>query len=186
MYIVAGLGNPGAQYDRTRHNVGFDAIEFLAASYRIPLSRIKYKALVGEGVIQGHRVLLVKPQTFMNLSGDSLHEILHFYKEPPENLLVIYDDVDLPVGKLRVRPKGSAGTHNGMRSILNRIGSENFPRVRIGIGRPPEGWQLSDFVLSRFSVAEREAVNEAIERTSTAVSAILAAGAEAAMSRYNG
>jgi len=186
MYIVAGLGNPGAQYDRTRHNVGFDAIEFLAASYRIPLNKIKYKALVGEGVIQGHRVLLVKPQTFMNLSGDSLHEILHFYKEPPENLVVIYDDVDLPVGKLRIRPKGSAGTHNGMRSILSRIGSENFPRVRIGIGRPPAGWQLVDFVLSRFSVAEREAVNEAIERTSTAVSAILAAGAEAAMCRYNG
>jgi PTH1 family peptidyl-tRNA hydrolase len=122
----------------------------------------------------------------MNLSGDSIHEILHFYKEPPENLVVIYDDVDLPVGKLRIRPKGSAGTHNGMRSILARIGSENFPRVRIGIGRPPAGWDLADFVLSRFSIAEREAVNEVIERSSTAVSAILCAGPEAAMCRYNG
>lgn len=186
MFIVAGLGNPGAQYDRTRHNVGFDAIEYLAASYRIPLNKIRHKALVGEGMMQGSRVLLVKPQTFMNLSGDSIREILHFYKEPPESLIVIYDDVDLPVGKLRIRPKGSAGTHNGMRSILARIGSENFPRVRIGIGRPPVGWDLADFVLSRFSTAEREAVNEVIERSSTAVSAILCAGPEAAMCRYNG
>jgi peptidyl-tRNA hydrolase, PTH1 family len=186
MFIVAGLGNPGAQYDRTRHNVGFDAIEYLAASYRIPLNKIRYKALVGEGVIQGIRVLLVKPQTFMNLSGDSIHEILHFYKEPPENLVVIYDDVDLPVGRLRVRPSGSAGTHNGMRSVLARVGTDGFTRVRIGIGRPPEGWDLADYVLSRFGAAERETVNEAIERACTAVSAILSAGPEAAMNRYNG
>ena len=122
----------------------------------------------------------------MNLSGDSLHEVLHFYKVPPENLIVVYDDIDLAVGKLRIRPRGSAGTHNGMRSILARLGTEEFPRVRIGVGRPPAGWQLADYVLSRFNGEEREAVNGAIERASTALAAIMQGGAEAAMSRYNG
>ena len=186
MFIVAGLGNPGAPYANTRHNVGFDAVDYLAAEYRIPLNKVKHKALVGEGTIQGERVLLVKPQTFMNLSGDSLHEILHFYKVPAANLVVIYDDIDLPVGKLRIRPKGSAGTHHGMRSILSRIGTEDFPRVRIGVGKPPAGWQLADYVLSRFSAEERKSVNEVVERVASAIPAILVAGAEAAMTKYNG
>ena len=186
MFVIAGLGNPGAQYDRTRHNVGFDTLDYFAAEYRISLNRSKHKGMVGEGVVQGNKVILVKPQTFMNLSGDSLHEVLHFYKVPPENLIVVYDDIDLAVGKLRIRPRGSAGTHNGMRSILARLGTEEFPRVRIGVGRPPAGWQLADYVLSRFSGEEREAVNGAIERASTALAAIMQGGAEAAMSRYNG
>jgi len=185
MFVIAGLGNPGAQYERTRHNVGFDTIDFFAAEYRITLNRVRHKGLVGEGVVQGNRVILVKPQTFMNLSGESLQEVLHFYKVPPANLIVVYDDIDLAVGKVRIRPRGSAGTHNGMRSILGRIGTEEFPRVRIGVGRPPAGWQLADFVLSRFSGEERTAINDAIARASTALAAVMQSGAEAAMSRYN-
>jgi len=186
MFVIAGLGNPGAQYERSRHNVGFDTIDFFAAEYRITLNRVRHKGLVGEGVVQGNRVILVKPQTFMNLSGESLQEVLHFYKVPPANLIVVYDDIDLAVGKVRIRPRGSAGTHNGMRSILGRIGTEEFPRVRIGVGRPPAGWQLADFVLSRFSGEERTAINDAIARASTALAAVMQSGAEAAMSRYNG
>ncbi len=186
MHIVAGLGNPGAPYANTRHNVGFDAVDHLAAEYRIVMNKVKHKALVGEGVIQGERVLLVKPQTYMNLSGDALHEILHFYKVPPAQLVVIYDDIDLPVGKLRIRPAGSAGTHNGMRSILSRIGTEAFPRVRIGVGKPPAGWALADFVLSRFSAEERKRIDEVVERVTAAIPAVLTAGAEAAMAKYNG
>ncbi len=185
MFVIAGLGNPGAQYERSRHNVGFDTIDFFAAEYRITLNRVRHKGLVGEGVVQGNRVILVKPQTFMNLSGESLQEVLHFYKVPPANLIVVYDDIDLAVGKVRIRPRGSAGTHNGMRSILGRIGTEEFPRVRIGVGRPPAGWQLADFVLSRFSGEERTAINDAIARASTALAAVMQSGAEAAMSRYN-
>jgi PTH1 family peptidyl-tRNA hydrolase len=186
MMLVAGLGNPGAQYANTRHNVGFDTIDYLAASYRIPLNRVRHKALTGEGIIQGRKVMLIKPQTFMNLSGEAISELVRFYKVPPADLIVIYDDIDLAVGRVRVRPGGSAGTHNGMRSIVERLGTTAFPRVRIGVGKPPPGWKLADFVLSRFSGEERPLVNEAVERAADAVPAILLAGAEATMSRYNG
>lgn len=186
MYVVAGLGNPGPKYDQTRHNVGFMALDYLAAQYRIPVGKAKFHAVLGEGVIQGEKVILVKPQTYMNCSGDSLQELLHFYKVPPEQLIVIYDDVDLDVGKLRIRPKGSSGTHNGMRSIVSRLSSEAFPRVRIGIGKPPEKMQLADYVLSRFLHEERTLLAETIERASLAVTAIICSGIDAAMNRYNG
>ncbi len=186
MYIVAGLGNPGAKYANTRHNVGFDVIDFLSAEYRIPVQRIRFKAVTGEGMIQGEKVVLVKPQTFMNLSGESIRDIMHFFRLPPANLIVIYDDIDLDVGKLRIRASGSAGTHNGMRNILLRLGTEQFPRLRIGVGRPPAGWKLADYVLSRFTDIERPKVNETIERAALAATAIVRAGTEAAMSRYGG
>lgn len=186
MILVAGLGNPGAQYANTRHNVGFDTIDYLAASYRIPLNRVRHKALTGEGIIQGKKVILLKPQTFMNLSGEAIAELIRFYKVPLTDLIVVYDDIDLPVGSVRIRPTGSAGTHNGMRSIVERLGSSAFPRVRIGVGKPPQGWKLADHVLSRFPEEERALVNAAVERAADAVPAIILAGAEAAMSRYNG
>lgn len=186
MTIVAGLGNPGAQYANTRHNVGFDTIDFLAAEYRIQLNHARHKSLTGDGIIQGTKVILVKPQTFMNLSGDALQELMHFYKVEPKDLIVIYDDVDLPVGKLRIRPSGSAGTHNGMRSVVTRLGTTDFPRVRIGVGKPLPGWQLADHVLSRFTQEERTSIHAVIERAVDAVPAILLAGAEAVMGRYNG
>ena len=131
MFAVIGLGNPGKQYAGTRHNVGFDTVDYLASKNDISLSKVKHKAVIGEGVIQGKKVLLVKPQTFMNLSGRSVLEICNFYKLEPQQLVVIYDDIDIDVGKLRIRPNGSAGTHNGMKSIIYEIQSDNFPRIRI-------------------------------------------------------
>ena len=186
MILVAGLGNPGAQYANTRHNVGFDTLDFLAATYRISFNRVRHKALAGEGLIQGQKVILAKPQTFMNLSGDAIHELAHYFKIPPADVIIIYDDIDLAVGKIRIRPSGSAGTHNGMRSIVERLGTTAFPRVRIGVGKPPPGWQLADYVLSRFQEDEKKLVLAAIERAADAIPAILLVGAEAAMGRYNG
>ena len=186
MILVAGLGNPGAQYANTRHNVGFDTLDYLAATYRIPLNRVRHKALAGEGLIQGQKVMLAKPQTYMNLSGEAIQELAHYFKIPPSDILIIYDDIDLAVGKIRIRPSGSAGTHNGMRSIVERLGTTAFPRVRIGVGKPPPGWQLADYVLSRFQEEEKKLVLAAIERAADAVPAILLVGAEAAMGRYNG
>lgn len=185
LYIVAGLGNPGRRYDNTRHNVGFETIDFLSDKYRINVSKVKFKAVIGDGDIEGERVILVKPQTFMNLSGECVREIIEWYKIPLSNIIIVYDDIDLPLGKIRVRPGGSSGTHNGMRSIIYQIQDDNFPRVRIGIGRPPEGWQLADFVLSKFSEDDRKKVNESIKSASEAVESIIKTSVEAAMNKYN-
>ncbi|WP_043582291.1 aminoacyl-tRNA hydrolase [Acetivibrio clariflavus] len=183
--VVIGLGNPGPRYENTRHNVGFDTIDQLSKKHNIAVTKVKYKAVIGDGNIGGHRVLLVKPQTFMNLSGESVREIIEWYKVPVKNIIIIYDDIDLPVGKIRIRPKGSAGTHNGMRSVIYQIQSEDFPRIRIGIDKPPQGWELADFVLSKFSADERKSVEEAIENAADAVEVILNSGIDKAMNRYN-
>ncbi|AEV67065.1 peptidyl-tRNA hydrolase [Acetivibrio clariflavus DSM 19732] len=183
--VVIGLGNPGPRYENTRHNVGFDTIDRLSKKHNIAVTKVKYKAVIGDGNIGGHRVLLVKPQTFMNLSGESVREIIEWYKVPVKNIIIIYDDIDLPVGKIRIRPKGSAGTHNGMRSVIYQIQSEDFPRIRIGIDKPPQGWELADFVLSKFSADERKSVEEAIENAADAVEVILNSGIDKAMNRYN-
>ena len=148
MYVIVGLGNPGRKYEHTRHNVGFDVIDILSQKYDIQLNRMRCKAAVGEGTIRGHRVALCQPQTFMNLSGESVVQLVNWYKPEDHQLIVVYDDVDLVEGKLRFRPSGSAGTHNGMRNIIYLLGRENFPRVRVGIGRPPEGWDMKDWVLA--------------------------------------
>lgn len=185
MIVLAGLGNMGPKYERTRHNVGFDTIDFLAAKYRISNFKSKHKALIAEGIIQGRKTLLVKPQTYMNNSGEAIREILDYYKILPEELVVIYDDTDIDVGRLRIRAKGSAGTHNGMRSILSHIKTENFPRIRIGIGKAPEKMNLADFVLSRFTDDERKLVNEVIEKASLAAVTIICSSVEIAMSKYN-
>lgn len=185
LYVIAGLGNPGGKYDNTRHNVGFDAIDILSAHYGIKVSKLKHKALTGEGDIKGARVLLVKPRTFMNLSGESIREIVAWYKIPIQSLILIYDDVDLPLGKLRIRPRGSSGTHNGMKSVIYQLQSDDFPRIRIGVDKAPEGWDLADYVLSRFNPDERKIVDECILKSAEAAVAIVTLGLEAAMNMYN-
>lgn len=184
--VIAGLGNPGSKYENTRHNAGFIAIDLLSKKYGIKVDRLKHRALTGDGLINGERVLLVKPQTFMNLSGESIRDIVQWYKVPAENLIVIYDDVDLPAGALRIRSKGSSGTHNGMKSVIYQLQSDGFPRIRIGIGKAPEGWDLADYVLGRFGADEAPIVAGCIERAAEAAALIVSEGVAAAMNRYNG
>ena len=157
MYVVVGLGNPGRKYEHTRHNVGFDIVDVLAQRNNITLARLRCKAVVGEGTIAGQRVALALPQTYMNLSGESVVQLVNWYKPERDQLIICFDDVDLPEGKLRFRPSGSAGTHNGMRNIIYLLGRDDFPRLRVGIGRPPEGWDLKDYVLTGYRTpAERQ------------------------------
>lgn len=186
MYIVAGLGNPGAKYHGTRHNIGFYTVELFAAAHGIKLNKIRHKALIGEGRIGDEKVIVVQPQTYMNLSGESLLDLKNFYKIDSSRIIVVYDDIDLDVGVLRIRPSGSAGTHNGMRSVIYQLQSEEFPRVRIGVGRPPEGWDLADYVLSRFGCEEIEPVKDACERAVKGIELIISKGVADAMSRFNG
>lgn len=187
MYVIAGLGNPGRKYAKTRHNVGFDTLDVLADRYRIDVSAEKFKALVGTGAIEGQKVILVKPQTFMNLSGDSLRMVCDFYKiDPEEELIVIYDDISLEPGQIRIRPKGSAGGHNGVKNIIARLGTEEFPRVKVGVGEKPKGWDLADYVLSRFSSEDRKVMDESVKLAAEAVVAIMTQGTDAAMNKYNG
>ena len=186
MYIVAGLGNPGAKYHGTRHNIGFYTVELFAAAHGIKLNKIRHKALIGEGRIGDEKVIVVQPQTYMNLSGESLLDLKNFYKIDSSRIIVVYDDIDLDVGVLRIRPSGSAGTHNGMRSVIYQLQSEEFPRVRIGVGRPPEGWDLADYVLSRFGCEEIEPVKDACERAVKGIEFIISKGVADAMSRFNG
>lgn len=156
-FLIVGLGNPGPKYEYTRHNAGFLTINTLAQKLGVQIDRMKFKSLCADAMMGGKRVLLMKPQTFMNNSGEAVREAMNFYKIPPENILVIFDDISLPVGKLRIRPKGSAGGHNGIKSIIQHSGSENFPRVKVGVGaKPNPGWDLADWVLSEFSKEERE------------------------------
>lgn len=184
MYIIVGLGNPGKQYDYTRHNIGFHAIDYIAHQHDIKITKIKHKALVGEGFIKGKKTLLVKPQTYMNLSGNSVREIMDYYKETSENLVTIYDDIDLETGIIRIRKKGSAGTHNGMRSIIYDIQTDLFPRIRIGIGRD-ERMELSNYVLSKFKEEEIEIMQKSIVQTSQAVELFIEHGIDKAMNEYN-
>lgn len=169
MYIIAGLGNPGKQYAQTRHNVGFDTIDILADKYNISVDTKKHKALCGKGMIEGQKVVLAKPQTFMNLSGESVRELVDFYKiDPEEELIVIYDDISLEPGQLRIRPKGSAGGHNGIKNIIAHLGTQVFKRVKVGVGEKPKGYDLADYVLSRFPKDERVLMEEAFERAGEA------------------
>lgn len=186
MYIIIGLGNPGKKYEHTRHNAGFDAIDRLAEKHNIKIDKLKHKALIGEGRIGFEKVVLVKPQTYMNLSGESVVSICQFYKPEFDHVIVMYDDIDLDVGKLRIRKKGSAGSHNGMKSIIKCIGTQEFPRVRIGVSKPPEGWDLADFVLSRFPKEQQKDLEESFERAALTVEEIIDSGIESAMNKYNG
>lgn len=184
MYVIVGLGNPSRKYEGTRHNIGFEIVEYLAYRNNIKINKIKHQALVGEGIISGSKVMLVKPQTYMNLSGRSVKEIFEYYDLESENIIVIYDDIDIELGRIRLRKKGSAGTHNGMRSIIYEIQTENFPRVRIGIGKPEKG-DLAKYVLGRFDEFQKESIINAIKESAEAVEAIVNSGIEKAMNDYN-
>lgn len=177
MFLIVGLGNPGSKYAHTRHNVGFDVVEVLSQRHNIPLTRTKCKATVGEGFIAGQKVILAQPETFMNLSGESVSPLMQFYKLDPSELLVIYDDIDLAEGRLRMREKGSAGTHNGMRNIVYQLGRDDFPRLRVGIGRPPEFMNLADYVLSGYHTPElRKKMFDAFNGAADAVEMLLRDG----------
>ena len=186
MFIIAGLGNPDEKYQGTRHNVGFDVVDRLAEKYQIAVDTKKHRALIGKGVIEGQKVLLAKPQTYMNLSGESIRSLVEYYKiDPEEELLVIYDDISLDVGQLRIRKKGSAGGHNGIKNIIANLGTDVFPRIKIGVGEKPKKYDLADYVLGHFSKEDRELMEEGYDRADHAVGMILNGEIEAAMNQYN-
>ena len=185
MKIIVGLGNPGIKYAGSRHNAGFSAVTGLSDKFGIRFDKKECKAITGHGMIAGEKVILAQPQTYMNLSGEAVQQLLHFYKCTPEDLIVIYDDVDLDVGRLRIRSHGSAGGHNGMKSIIGCIGSEDFDRIKIGVGHKPEGWDLADYVLGRFPKDELPVMRETVDRAVEACEEIIRSGADAAMNAYN-
>lgn len=187
MKIIAGLGNPTKEYEGTRHNIGFSVIDKLADKYNISMNEKKHKAICGKGMIEGEKVILLKPQTYMNLSGESVVDAVNFYKvDPEEDVIIIYDDIDLDVGKLRIRAKGSAGGHNGMKNIIAHLGTQVFPRIRVGVGAKPKDWDLADYVLGRFPKEELPEIEAGRETACEAVKIIVSQGAEAAMNRING
>lgn len=185
MIVIAGLGNPGSKYSETRHNVGFDVVDRLAQSNDIRVNKLKFKALIGEGFIGTERVLLVKPSTYMNNSGQSIREIMEFYKLPPENLLVVVDDIDIEFATIRLKKKGSAGSHNGLKSIIYQIQADDFPRIKVGIGKKPTYYDLADFVLSKFSSDERKLIDQAIKKASDAAEEFVKSGIDKAMNEFN-
>ena len=184
MYIIVGLGNPGKQYENTRHNMGFLAVDLLAEKYNIDVNKIKFKALVGEGRIAGQKVLLVKPQTYMNLSGEAVRQAMDFYKIVPEELIVIYDDIDIPTGTFRIRKKGSPGTHNGMRNIFQHIQTNDFPRIRVGIGSGKKD-NLAGYVTGGISKSEQEILADVLKNSADAAACIIEKGIDKAMNEYN-
>ena len=187
MYIIVGLGNPERKYAATRHNIGFDAITRLCDDYNISLNSKEHKAICGKGYIEGEKVLLAQPQTYMNLSGESVRSLVDFYKiDPEEELIVIYDDINLDVGRLRIRRKGSAGGHNGIKSLISHLGTDNFKRVRIGVGNKPPEWDLADYVLGRFPKEEEPEIRKALGYAADACRLIMREGISAAMNEYNG
>lgn len=186
MFIIAGLGNPDEKYQGTRHNVGFDVVDRLAEKYQIAVDTKKHRALIGKGVIEGQKVLLAKPQTYMDLSGESIRSLVEYYKiDPEEELLVIYDDISLEVGQLRIRRKGSAGGHNGIKNIIAMTGTQNFMRIKVGVGEKPKGWDLADYVLGHFSTEDRAKVEEAIGHAMDAAVLMMQGEVDKAMNDYN-
>lgn len=186
MFLIVGLGNPGKQYENTRHNVGFDAIDVLVDEYRIPSSGKQHKAMYGKGVIEGQKVILAKPLTYMNLSGEAVRAMVDYYKIDPETeLLVIFDDISLAPGNIRIRKKGSAGGHNGIKSIITHLGTQNFQRIKVGVGEKPKNWDLADYVLGAFSKDDRKLIDEALERSAKAAALIVQGEIDEAMNLYN-
>lgn len=186
MYCIVGLGNPEKKYENTRHNIGFDVIDALAEKYSIAVRERGFKALFGKGVIDGQRVILVKPQTYMNLSGESVREVTDYYKiDAEEELIVISDDISLETGAIRIREKGSAGGHNGLKNIIQHLGTENFKRIRMGVGEKPKEWDLVDYVLGHFSEEERKQMDKSTAEAVQAVEVMMTEGADAAMNAFN-
>ena len=186
MLVIVGLGNPDDKYQGTRHNVGFDVIDLLAEKYNIAVDTKKHRAYIGKGIIGGQKVILAKPQTYMNLSGESVRSLVEYYKVDPETeLLIIFDDISLDVGQLRIRKKGSAGGHNGIKNIIANLGTSVFQRIKVGVGEKPNGYDLADYVLGRFSKEERELIKEGFECAAEAVAMITAGEIDQAMNKYN-
>ena len=184
MFLIVGLGNPGSQYEDTRHNIGFKVLDNIAQEYNIDINRQKFKGMYGEGFINGEKVILLKPSTYMNLSGESVKEVLDFYKLSNEDILVIYDDISLDVGRLRIREKGSAGGHNGIKNIIAHLGTDVFPRIKVGVGQPDV--DLVNYVLGKFSKEEMDVLSESIEASTKAVKEIISNDVKNAMNIYNG
>ena len=186
MYLIAGLGNPGKQYEKTRHKMGFDAIDELVDRRQIPGGWVKFNAMYGKGVLEGEKVILAKPLSYMNLSGGPVKALADYFKVSYEQeLIVIYDDIDLEPGMIRIKKQGSAGGHNGIKDLIRQLGTQKFIRIKVGVGAKPKGWDLADYVLGRFSTEERKLVDNAIERACDAVEMILKDGVDAAMNQYN-
>lgn len=186
MKLIVGLGNPTEKYQGTRHNVGFEVIDTLVEKYNVPLDIIKHKGMYGKGKIEGQTVILLKPMTFMNLSGESVSAVAKYYKIPSEDIIVIYDDINLDVGRLRIREKGSAGGHNGIKNIISHLGTEEFPRIRVGVGMKPSKMDLADYVLSHFSENDQALMNQGYERACEALKLLLVDDIPQAMNKYNG
>ena len=186
MYLIAGLGNPGKQYEATRHNMGFDTIDCLVEKHNIPQGGVKFNAMYGKSIIGGEKAILMKPLSYMNLSGGPIQEMSSYFKIDPETeMIVVYDDIDLDPGQLRIRKKGSAGGHNGIKHIIQQLGTQNFVRIKVGVGAKPKGWDLADYVLGRFDKEDRALIEEAQERACKAVELILTDSVDAAMNEYN-
>lgn len=186
MYVIAGLGNPGTKYENTRHNIGFMVIDALAEKNQISVTEKKHKALIGKGIIGSEKTILVKPQTFMNLSGESIREIIDYYKiEEKAELIVISDDISLDVGALRIRKKGSAGGHNGLKNIILHLGHDEFQRIRLGVGEKPSGYDLADYVLGHFREEDRALIAESVKQAAEAAEVMIAEGADKAMNEFN-
>ena len=186
MYIIVGLGNPTRQYEGTKHNVGFDTIDYLIDEYQIPSSGTGHKALFGKGMIAGQKVIVAKPMTYMNLSGECIRQVMDYYKVDPSEFIVIYDDISLVPGGIRIRKKGSAGGHNGIKNIIAHLGTQEFPRVRIGVGEKPARMDLADYVLGHFPKEETETMTTAFKDGAAAVVDMMTEGVEAAMNHFNG
>ena len=186
MYIIAGLGNPEKKYDGTRHNIGFRMLDAVADRYGIDVGERKHKGLVGKGVIGGEKVILAKPMTYMNLSGDCIRAVADYYKVEPQNIIVLFDDISLDVGKIRIRKKGSAGGHNGIKSIIAQLGTDDFPRLKFGVGDKPSGSDLVEHVLGRFNRVDEKKVSDEMSRVCDAVECMVTEGMDAAMNKYNG
>lgn len=184
MILIVGLGNPGKQYEQTRHNIGFDVIDYMANKYNIDVNREKFKGLCGEGFIENKKVILLKPLTYMNLSGESIRELANFYKLENDEIIVVYDDISLDIGKLRIREKGSAGGHNGIKSIIQNLGGDKFPRVKVGVGQHKDN--LVNHVLGKFSKEDREHVEKVIPVVSDAITEIVKNDAKESMNKFNG
>ncbi len=186
MYIIAGLGNPDRQYEGTRHNVGFDVIDRIAEKYNIAVDTKKHRALIGKGIIEGQKVILAKPQTYMNLSGESVRSLVDYYKiDPDQELIVVYDDISLGVGQLRIRAKGSAGGHNGIKNIISHLGSQIFPRIKVGVGEKPSKMDLADYVLGHFSIEEKVEMEDGYKEAVNAVVMMVQGDIQKAMNDYN-
>lgn len=185
MYIIIGLGNPEPEYSNTRHNMGFDVINKLAKENDISLNRTKFNAIYGTGIIEGEKVILIKPQTFMNNSGESVIEFVNFYKEPLENVMIIYDDMDTDVGTIRIRAKGGPGSHNGMKSMVSSLNSENFSRIRVGIGRPSGEYDRIDYVIGQIAEEEKKILEQGQNEAVEAIKYWIKNGIDNTMNKYN-